>query len=97
MKKEFEIIYKNINRYFDISNNKRNFNIDFSVIKKDKMRFWKKIHSISKNFKFLDDKLDNIRNIIEDFSPNKLKSMFSTNFDMPLLPKKESHFIAFDI
>ena len=88
LKKEYEIIYKNINHYFDISNNQRNFDIDFSVIKRIKWDFEKKLYSISKDFKFLDDKFDNIRNTAEDFSPNKLKSMFSLNFDMPLLPKK---------
>ena len=87
-------IYKNINHYFDINNNKGNFDIDFSVIKMIKWDFEKKLYSISKDFKFY--KFDNIRNITEDFSPNKLKSIFSLNFDMPLLSKKESHFITFD-
>ena len=88
LKKEYEKIYKNINHYFDISNNQRNFDIDFSVIKRIKWDFEKKLYSISKDFKFLDDKFNNIRNITEGFSPNNLKSMFSLNFDMPLLPKK---------
>ena len=55
LKKEYEIIYKNINHYFDISNNQRNFDIDFSVIKSIKSDFEKKLDSISKDFEFLDN------------------------------------------
>ena len=76
LKKEYEIIYKNINHYFDISNNQRNFDIDFSVIKRIKSDFEKKLYLIFQDFKFLDEKFDNIRNITEGFSPNSLKSSF---------------------
>ena len=76
LKKEYEKMFKNINYYFDISNNKENSNIDFSVIKRIKSDFEKKLYLIFQDFKFLDEKFDNIRNITEGFSPNSLKSSF---------------------
>ena len=91
----YEIIYKTLNDYFDISNN--NQEPDFSIIKKIKSYFEEKLLAIKKDFNALNENFNNnIGNITKDLSISQLDNIFSSNLDMPNLPEEKKHFLNFD-
>lgn len=91
--KNFLDKYNALNYYFDITDNNP---ADFSKIKNIKLIFEQFLLPIKNEFKILCEKFDSdLGNISIDLS-NKLDNIFINNFNLPLLPDENHHYVNYD-
>ena len=82
-----------LNYYFDIKDNKI---ADFTQIIDIKSEFEKYIFSINKDYETLFNDFNKYLGIIPSNLSSKLNNIFIDNFDMPLLPEIEHHYVDYD-
>ena len=97
IKNKYNISEDNFKKFFDISNNKNQDEIDnFKAINKIKKEFESSLLSIDKDFIILSKDFEQSIGDMKNNLSEKLEKIYITNFNLPSLPGEKPHYVDYD-